>query len=95
MKINGLEKFKNSIVTCLGLYPTIIIISLLLKDWLVSLNLYTRSFMLTVIVVPLMVYFIIPFLNNVIRSFFRVATNVCGYGTCRNILLIKLDRFFK
>ncbi len=68
MKINISKKFKNSVVTWLGLYPTIIV-SLLLEDWLISLNLYTRTFVLTVIVVPLIVYFIIPFLNNVVRRF--------------------------
>ena len=70
MKINVSKKFKNSVVTWLGLYPTIIIVSLLLKDWLICLNLYIRSFVLTVIIVPLMVYLIIPFFNNVIRRFF-------------------------
>jgi hypothetical protein len=58
-------KYKSALMIWVVIYPTINIIMLLLGDRLNTLALPLRTLILTVILVPLMVYVLLPFANKI------------------------------
>jgi antibiotic biosynthesis monooxygenase (ABM) superfamily enzyme len=56
---------KRAFMIWLAIYPLITIIFLLLGDYLLKLPVPLRTFVLTAVIVPLMVYVILPFYNKV------------------------------
>jgi len=63
MKKNG--QHKRTFLIWLAIYPMITIIFLLFGDYLVKLPVPARTFVLTIVLVPLMAYVILPFYNKV------------------------------
>lgn len=64
MKKKQYYKLRTCILTWLGLFPTIIFVSFLLGDFLEEINTYLRTILLTSIVIPLMVYVVMPLINK-------------------------------
>ncbi len=73
MKNNN--KFITSILTWIGLYPTLIIVSSLFGSILNDFPNYLRILILTIIVVPLMIYVIMSFLFPIVFYFANFAGN--------------------
>lgn len=63
--MNKNTQHKRTFLVWLAIYPLITIIFLLLGDYLVKLPVPLRTFVLTVVIVPLMVYIILPFYNKI------------------------------
>lgn len=59
--------FKRSFVVWLGLYPTLIVFSILFGDLLKDLNVYLRLLITTAVVVPIMVGVLIPLMNRLFK----------------------------
>jgi antibiotic biosynthesis monooxygenase (ABM) superfamily enzyme len=57
-------KYKMAVVIWLAIYPTINLIMWLLGDFLSTLPLPLRTLVLTLILVPLMVYVLLPLVNK-------------------------------
>lgn len=56
---------KRAFLSWLAIYPIITLLLWLLGEYLVKIPLVFRTLLLTLILVPLLSYMIIPFLNNV------------------------------
>ena len=61
-------KYKTAMMIWVVIYPTINVIMLLLGNTLNELVLPLRTFILTIILVPLMVYVLLPFANKVFKN---------------------------
>jgi hypothetical protein len=61
-------KYKTAVVIWIIIYPTINLILLLLGDSLNELTLPFRTLIMTLILVPLMVYVLMPFANKLFNS---------------------------
>ena len=61
-------KYKTAIMIWVVIYPTINIIMLLIGNALNELVLPLRTLVLTIILVPLMVYVLLPFANKLFRN---------------------------
>lgn len=57
-------KWKHTLIIWVAIYPTISVISWLFQDYLETMPLFVRTFLLTIILVPMMVYFLIPLVTN-------------------------------
>ena len=57
-------KWKMAILIWLAIYPALNLVSILIGGLLVDLPLWQRTFVMTVILVPLMVYVLLPFLTK-------------------------------
>ena len=57
-------KWKMAILIWLAIYPALNLVSILIGGFLVDLPLWQRTFVMTVILVPLMVYVLLPFLTK-------------------------------
>ncbi len=64
-----MSQLKNTLIVWIAIYPTITIILFLFGKYLNQLPLLLRTFILTIILVPLMVYILIPFWRRVFDSF--------------------------
>ena len=62
-----MKKLKSVFVVWIAIYPAITIILLLFGDSLNQLPVTIRTLVLTVILVPLMVYVLIPFWTKVFK----------------------------
>ncbi len=63
-----MKKLKNTFIVWIAIYPAITAILLLFGDYLNNLNLFVRTLILTIVLVPLMVYALIPFWTKVFRT---------------------------
>ena len=63
--MNKNRQHKRTFLIWLAIYPLITIIFLVLGDYQVKLPVPLRTFALTVVIVPLMVYIILPFYNKI------------------------------
>jgi antibiotic biosynthesis monooxygenase (ABM) superfamily enzyme len=66
--MNPPSKHKTALLIWLAIYPTINLIMWLLGDFLGSLPLPLRTLVMTLILVPLMVYVLLPLVNKAFRN---------------------------
>lgn len=66
--MNPPSKHKTAFLIWLAIYPTINLIMWLLGDFLGSLPLPLRTLVMTLILVPLMVYVLLPLVNKAFRN---------------------------
>lgn len=64
-------KYKMAVLIWLAIYPSINVLFLLLGDWLVTLPLFLRTLILTGILVPLMVFVLLPLLMKIFRAWLQ------------------------
>jgi hypothetical protein len=57
-------RWKNALLVWIAIYPSISLLSYLAGPWLVTLPLLLRTFILTAILVPLLVFVLLPFLHR-------------------------------
>jgi len=62
------RRYKTAILIWIAIYPSINLVLLLLGDWLSGLHLLLRTLVLTGILVPLMVFVLLPLLSRVFRA---------------------------
>ena len=70
MKIKTKNKLIQSIKIWIAIYPSITLINVLFGEWLSSLPLYVRTFLLTIFLVAWMVFVLLPFINLIERKIF-------------------------
>tara|TARA_R110002074_G_scaffold182574_1_gene347496 strand:- start:803 stop:1015 length:213 start_codon:yes stop_codon:yes gene_type:complete len=63
-----MKKLKSTFVVWIAIYPAITVILLLFGDILNRVPVLLRTLILTVILVPLMVYLLIPFWTKLIQK---------------------------
>jgi antibiotic biosynthesis monooxygenase (ABM) superfamily enzyme len=63
--MNKNTQHKRALLIWLAIYPLITIIFIVFGEYLIQFPVPVRTLMVTVIVVPLMVYIILPFYNKV------------------------------
>lgn len=54
------KKWKMAVLVWLVIYPTISLISILLGDWLGQLHVLLRTFVMSIILVPFMIFIAMP-----------------------------------
>ena len=62
-----MKKIKSTFIVWIAIYPAITLISILYGEYLNQLPIPVRTFVLTIILVPLMVYFLIPFWTKIFK----------------------------
>jgi antibiotic biosynthesis monooxygenase (ABM) superfamily enzyme len=62
------EKHKRAFLIWLAIYPLITILFLVIGDFLVIYPLAIRTFILTIIAVPIVFYVILPFYNRLFKQ---------------------------
>jgi antibiotic biosynthesis monooxygenase (ABM) superfamily enzyme len=62
------KKWKMAILVWLIIYPTISIISFLLGGWLIQFPLLIRTLIMSLILVPFMIFVAMPVLNSVFKN---------------------------
>ncbi|MBW1296029.1 hypothetical protein [Aquimarina litoralis] len=62
-----MKKIKSTFIVWIAIYPAITLISILFGEYLNQLPIPVRTFVLTIILVPLMVYFLIPFWTKIFK----------------------------
>ncbi|MDO1501696.1 hypothetical protein Q2T40_16295 [Winogradskyella maritima] len=62
-----MKKLKSTFIVWIAIYPAITLILLLFGDMLNQLPILLRTFILTIILVPAMVYLLIPFWTKVLE----------------------------
>lgn len=68
---NKNEKHKRAFLVWLAIYPLITILYYLLGSYLILLPLIARTFVLTIIAVPVMFYFLVPLLNKLFSHWLK------------------------
>lgn len=63
-----MKKLKNALIIWIAIYPAITVIILLFGDILNELPILLRTLILTLILVPTMVYILIPFWTKVFNT---------------------------
>lgn len=66
-----MEKLKRAFIVWISIYPAITVIMLLFGDILGQVPIVLRTFILTIILVPLMIYILIPFWTHVFNQYNR------------------------
>ena len=61
-------KWKFALMVWIAIYPSIMIVQLLIGNQIINLPLPLRSLIMTGILVPLMVYVLLPFLRKVLQN---------------------------
>lgn len=69
--INKNEKHKRAFIIWLAIYPLVTILYYLLGSCLMPLPLVVRTFVLTIIAVPVMFYLLVPFLNKLFSNWLK------------------------
>lgn len=62
------RKYKTAILIWIAIYPTINLLFWILGDTLNALPMYLRTLILTLLLVPLMVYVLLPLLNKIFKK---------------------------
>jgi antibiotic biosynthesis monooxygenase (ABM) superfamily enzyme len=62
------KKWKMALLVWLVIYPTISCISLLLGSWLIQLPILLRTFVMSIILVPFMIYVAMPQLTKLFTN---------------------------
>jgi uncharacterized protein len=60
------KRYKIMVITWLGVFPTITFLLSFLEPWLKNLPLVLRTLVLTVVMVPLLTYVVMPCLNKLL-----------------------------
>ncbi len=63
-----MKKIKNTLIVWVSIYPAITLILLLFGDLLNQLPILLRTLVLTLILVPLMVYVLVPFWTRILSN---------------------------
>lgn len=63
-----MKKIKNTLIVWVSIYPAITLILLLFGDLLNQLPILLRTLVLTLILVPLMVYILVPFWTRILSN---------------------------
>ena len=66
--MNSPPKYKVAFITWLAIYPLITVILYVFGPWLMEMPLAIRTLVLTAVLVPLMVYVLVPGLRKVLRN---------------------------
>jgi len=66
--MNKHPKYKMALLVWIAIYPTINLLFYFLGDYLVQLHMLLRTLLLTAILVPLMVFILLPFLTKIFRN---------------------------
>jgi antibiotic biosynthesis monooxygenase (ABM) superfamily enzyme len=67
------KKWKMAIVVWLAIYPLITIVFLLFGKYLVQINpIPLRTLIMTVILVPLMVFLVMPLIQKLLKNWFSL-----------------------
>ncbi len=66
--MNSIKKWKMAILVWTIIYPTITLITLLLGSWLILLPLVFRTFVMSAILVPFMIFIVVPFLTKKFKT---------------------------
>ena len=61
-------KWKFALMVWIAIYPSIMLVQLLIGNQIISLPLPLRSLIMTGILVPLMVYVLLPFLRKILGN---------------------------
>jgi antibiotic biosynthesis monooxygenase (ABM) superfamily enzyme len=61
-------KWKFALMVWIAIYPSIMVVQLLIGNQIISLPLPLRSLIMTGILVPLMVYVLLPFLRKILGN---------------------------
>jgi antibiotic biosynthesis monooxygenase (ABM) superfamily enzyme len=61
-------RWKNALLVWVAIYPSISLLSYFAGPWLITLPLLIRTLFLTAILVPLLVFVLLPFLHRVFRE---------------------------
>ena len=62
-----MKKIKSTFIVWIAIYPAITILLMVFGEYLNHLPILLRTFILTIILVPLMVYVLIPFWTKVLN----------------------------
>jgi len=68
-----MKKLKKIFIVWMSIYPAITFILLLFGDQLNAIPVMKRTFILTIVLVPLMVYFLIPFWTKMFNLAFMLS----------------------
>lgn len=66
--MNQPPKYKMAILIWLAIYPTANVIFLLLGEWINPLPVYLKTLVLTLILVPIMVFILLPLLQRLFKN---------------------------
>ena len=69
--INKSAQHKRAFIVWLAIYPLVTILYYLLGGYLILLPLILRTFILTVIAVPVMFYLLVPLLNKLFSNWLK------------------------
>ena len=70
MTTNTKNKIVQSLKIWIAIYPSITLVNIVFGDWLATLPIYFRTFVLTIFLVPWMVFVLLPFINVQLRKFY-------------------------
>lgn len=62
------HKFITALIIWLGLFPTLLIVGKILRPLINNFSPVTQLLITTLIVVPLMVFFVIPFVTRIFKK---------------------------
>ncbi|GAB4430616.1 MAG: hypothetical protein OHK0039_49260 [Bacteroidia bacterium] len=65
--MNQVSKHKMAVIIWIAIYPSVNLLFFLLGDWLATLPMLLRTLVLTLVLVPLMVYVLLPGLTRLFR----------------------------
>ena len=64
------NKFVQAFKIWIAIYPSITLINVAFGEWLSPLPIYLKTFVLTIVLVPWMVFVLLPFINFCERKIF-------------------------
>lgn len=64
-------RWKFAVMVWIAIYPTITLVSLLIGDYIKNLPLPLKTLIMTGILVPLMVFVLLPFLGKILGSWLK------------------------
>lgn len=65
------SKWKFAVMVWIAIYPTITLVSLLIGDYIKNLPLPLKTLIMTGILVPLMVFVLLPFLGKILGNWLK------------------------
>lgn len=64
-------RWKFAVMVWIAIYPTITLVSLLIGDYIKNLSLPLKTLIMTGILVPLMVFVLLPFLGKILGNWLK------------------------
>ncbi len=62
------KKWKMALLVWMVIYPTIAIVSIAIGDWLSQLHMLVRAFVMSIILVPFMIFFAMPQITKIFNK---------------------------